>query len=166
MVVVSVALMERRGEQRRCEGREPLLSMRGGEGPLGLFLHAIKQRVVNMPRACPFCSLLHQYSVLFATLTRSLLVQALRGPLCPLIWTRQDCPGLSSTVLDCPRLSSLHPDQRGTGSMVAHKYRLFLCYNVKLDDGLAQVKSRGYVCLFYNFWQILKDICPVDCMSA
>lgn len=78
-------------------------------------------------------------------------------------WSVLDSPGQSWSVLDC---RPVRPDHRGSDSilMVEPKISNIPGIMINWEDSLRS--GQAFICLLYIFWQILKDICPVDCMPA
>lgn len=124
---------KRRAEWRRCEGRSPFQRACTVEVHPGRSAHAAKQRVPRMKRSCSFRWLKDPHSALFGTLTGSLLVQAMRGPLCPLLWTVLDGPGRFWTVLDGsgPSACASRSQRKGFGCDGRTKNIKYSWYNDK-----------------------------------
>lgn len=77
-----------------------------------------------------------------------------------------DRPGPSWTVLDCPGLSvrASRSQRKGFDFDGRTKNIKYSWYNINWE--VSPRSGQAFICLLYIFWQILKNICPVDCMPA
>lgn len=72
-------------------------------------------------------------------------------------------PGPSWTILDC---RPVRPDHRGRGSILMVEPEIANLPGTMMNWEDSLRSGQAFICLLYIFWQILKDICTVDCMPA
>lgn len=74
-----------------------------------------------------------------------------------------DRPGRFWTVLD---RRPVRPDHRGRGSVLMVEPKILSIPGIMINREGRLRSGQAFIWLLYIFWQVLKDICPVDCMPA